>query len=99
MSEEDMEVRKAVRKLLKLTKLFQARAMGRETALRMILQLSPKGFASLTGDEVENLFQESRKSADGIVSQSTARLEQSLETGTRWLDELEAYTSSLLGDE
>ena len=55
MSNEDREIRKAVKKLLELCKLFQARAMSRETALKTIIQLPPDGRASLTGDDVGEL--------------------------------------------
>jgi hypothetical protein len=99
MSDEDARIRKAVKMLLRVSKLFQARAMSREEALKMVIRLPSASRASLSGNDVENLLQEARKIADEIISKSTAQLEQSLETGTHWLADLEAYTSSLLKDE
>ncbi len=99
MSNEDREIRKAVKKLLELCKLFQARAMSRETALKTIIQLPPDGRASLTGDDVGNLIEEAREMADEKAGQATAQLEHALESGTDWLAHLEAYTSAWLKDE
>jgi hypothetical protein len=96
MSEDELEIRMAVKKLLRVCKLFQARAMSRETALKTIIQLPPSGRASLTGDDVRSLLQEARQLADVRVSESSAALDRALETGTRWQDWLEAYTFALL---
>jgi hypothetical protein len=99
MSDEDVEIRKAVKSLLKLSNRFQARAMSLQEAIQVITRLPSDGRASLTADEMRILIQEARKLADEKVSQSTALLTRTLESDTPWLPALLAYVSSLLKDE
>ncbi len=99
MSDEDMETRKAVRMLLRLSNQFQARAKSFETTINTIIQLPPDGRASLKGDDVRDLIQEARAMADEIVLKSTAQLEQTLDAGNHWRPAVLAYVSSLLKDE
>jgi len=99
MSDEDAEILKAIKLLLRVSNKFQARALSLNTALHTIIQLSPNARASLKRDDVESLIRAARELADAQVRQHTAQLEQALENGKNFRLTLQAYASSLLRGE
>lgn len=102
MSDKDMDTRKAVASLVRLTKKFRARAESCDSTLAIvmeaILKLPLEHRPSFYPGGLDAVRQAARETAEERVSQSTLRLESALDSGVDWLTELQAYVASPLRD-
>jgi GAF domain-containing protein len=94
----DEETRKIILLFLQAFKRYQAIALSHNTALAVIIQMSPKDRAALTADRVQAAVMDARQQAQRLVAQQTAELEHALQDDKHALSTLQAFASLHLKD-
>lgn len=87
----DRELRDAILGLVKLCKLYQARALSLNTGLTVLMQLPPTKKAALRPAQIEEETQKARAQAMEIGNDISAELEQALAGDRDFLHLLKLY--------
>jgi hypothetical protein len=97
MDQREQDTRNAILLLLRVCKLYQARALSLNTALAAIVSLPHAKRAELGSSQIREEVRRAEAQARQTIEQQSAELEGALSGDTDFLQPLRTYASQQLG--